>query len=152
MAEKTTKVVGLPYLPKKYSIVERGGKAYVTTKGHRRYKTPAKVRRRISAGLRRMKLPLLTIAAGGVPLYLAGTTAGGLTKVFTQRGSFVFGRELLSYYTGIYIESANVIKFIPQRMMVGLLPLVGLMMIKRFGVFRGVNRSLGRMRIPLRLS
>lgn len=150
MATQGTKIAGLPFVPRKYSIVERAGKAYVTTKGHRRFKTPAKTRKRIAAGLRRMKFPMLTIAAIGIPVGTAVTQAGGLTNVFTLGGFRQFGSSLLGSYTGFNPISGT--KFDIRRLGTGLAPLVALIAIRRLGVFRGVNNQLARMRIPLRLS
>ncbi len=149
MATQGTKIAGLPFVPRKYSIVERAGKAYVTTKGRRQYKAPAKVRRRIAAGLRRFKVPILTTFAVGVPLATAASWSGGFTKVFTTEGFKNFGGHLLGFYTGYNPNLAN-FKF--ERMTRGLFPLAALMIVKRFGIFNGINRQLGRLRIPLRLS
>lgn len=150
MATSTTKIAGLPFVSRKYSVIERAGKAYVTTKGRRKFKTPSKTRRRIAAGLRRLKFPVLTGVAVGLPLFMASDAAGGFTQVFSARGGKLFGNAILGYYTGFSPLSS--VKFDIRRMAVGLLPLVGLVMIKRFGVFRGINQNLSRMRIPLRLS
>ena len=149
MATQGTKIAGLPYVPRKYSIVERGGKAYVTTRGHRKYKTPAKVRGRIAAGLRRFKAPLLTIAAIGIPIGTAMTAAGSFNAIFSRGGFIRFGDSLMRSYTGFSPVKSN---FDIRRLGTGLAPLVVLMAVKRFGVFRGVNNQLARMRIPIRLS
>lgn len=149
MATQTTKIAGLPYVPRKYSVVERGGKAYVTTRGRRQYKTPAKTRKRIAAGLRRIKLPLLTMAAVGIPIGTAITRAGGMGRVFSTAGFTAFGNSLIMSYTGYSPVAKN---WRLERLMEGLLPLGALMVVRRLGVFRGVNNQLTRMRVPFRLS
>lgn len=143
---------GITRLPPGKTIkIGADGKTYLVSKGRRKYKTPARVRRSIAAGLRRFKAPLLSATVIGVPLFLAWKQAVGAGATFQTR-SFVFGRELLSYYTGIQIASNSTVKWIPSKMMVGLLPLIGLGLIKRFGLFKGVNTTLGRLRMPFRLS
>lgn len=121
-------------------------------RSRKKYKTPKAARNKMSLAARRIRWPLLTMTAVGIPVITATTKAGGFNKIFTRTGSYIFGRELLSYYTGVFLSPVQAPKFQVEKLMMGLLPLLILGGVKRLGVFRGINQQLGRMRIPLRLS
>lgn len=149
MASQSTKIAGLPFIPKKYSVIERGGKAYVTTKGRKKYKTPAKVRRKMATAARRVKFPLLTIGAISVPVFGAVTHAGGVSRLASADGFKKFGSYLVSRYTGFYPIDGS---FNFARLGEGLAPLLAVFALNRSGVLKPVNSKLAKMRIPLRLS
>ena len=144
----------LKVLPKGHRIIETSHGNYIQKQkqSRRRYKTPAATRQKIAAAARRFHIPLLTTGAVVLPLSLAAQKAGGFNKIFTKTGSFVFFRELLSFYTGAMIYGDGSAKFIPQKMLVGLLPLAAVMAINRLGLFKSANQKLARAKIPLRLS
>ena len=138
-----------PKLSGRERLVEVGGKVYRTNKGRRRYKTSAATRKKRAAALRRFKIPVLTTAAVGIPLFTALGRAGNIGSV---SGLKTFGREYLSYYTGVYINEGGGATFSFSRLATGVVPLVAVVIARRFGIFKGVNQQLGRMKIPLRLS
>lgn len=141
---------GITRLPPGKTIkIGADGKTYLVSKGRRKFKTPAKTRKKIAAGLRRVKWPVLTIAAVGLPLGMAVTNAGGLNRIFSAEGFKLFSNSMVAYYTGFSPLEKN---WDMGRLMYGLGPLLGVVAVRRLGVFRGVNNQLARMRIPLRLS
>lgn len=139
-----------PRLPPRTRVVVGGdGKTYLTGKGRRRYKQSAATRKKRAAALRRFKIPVLSTAAVGIPLFTALGRAGSLNSV---AGWANFGREYLSYYTGVYIAEGGGATFSFSRLATGAVPLLAVVIARRFGIFKGVNQQLGRMKIPLRLS
>ena len=150
----SSKIAGLAVIPPGFkTIIGQGGKVFIQkkTRSRRRFKTSAKQRAAVRAGLRRFKIPVLTTVAVGIPLTLAVEAAGGTNKVFTMKGFKRFGNHLLGSYTGFQpLNENNLFQF--SRMGRGLGPLIGLLGVRRFGIFRGINAKLTRMRIPISLS
>ena len=137
---------GLPKrLPPRTRIVMGAdGKTYLTGKSRRRYKTPAAVRKKIAAGARRFKVPVLTTAA-----VAAGTWEP--IKNLVQGNAQEAGRILLRNYTGVDIQDGSA-SFNFRYMLNGLVPILVVGLVRRTGVFKKVNTTLAKSKIPLRLS
>ena len=135
---------GLPTeLPRGKRIIVVNNKPYLTSKGRgKRYKTPAKVRRKIAAGLRRMYVPGLTVGALAIGLHKP------VAEIFAGRWANA-GNYMMTNYTGFNPVHQN---WEFKRLFGGLIPLVGVMLINRWGILKPVNQKLARMRIPFRLS
>ena len=129
-----------------YKIIEttKGPMLQKSKQSRKRYKTPAKVRRRIAAGIKRFKVPVLTTAA-----LIAGTWQ---PIQYAMNGAWQqAGIMLLRNYTGVDATPGNVhFKF--RYLLNGLVPLLGVGIVRKTGVFRSVNATLARNKIPLRLS
>ena len=135
----------LKIIPKNMKIFNGSdGKSYMQekTRSRKKYKTPAKVRRKMAAAARRVKVPVLTLAAlgvGTVPAFqmgFAGNWAGA-------------GDLILRNYTGFSVDGS----FQFGRMASGLLPLGMVFLINRTGILKPVNQKLAKIRgNPLRLN
>lgn len=120
------------------------GKSYMQekTRSRKRYKTPAKVRKKISAAARRVKIPLLTLSAlgvGTIPAFQLGFSGN-----WTAAGDLI-----LRNYTGFSVDGS----FRFGRMASGLLPLGMVFLINKTGILKPVNQKLAKIRgNPLRLN
>ena len=135
--------------PRTRLVVGGDGKTYLTGKSRRRYKTPKAVRNKIAASARRLKIPVLTTAAVGIPFAFAFAAMQRHGGAGTAEGWKWFGSNLIAYYTG-YAPMTNDFDF--KRLGYGLLPLVAVSLIRKSGITRTPNAMLAKMRIPLRLS
>lgn len=123
-----------------------------------RFKTSAKVRQRISAGLRRFKVPLLSIGAQlpwALPAISALKTQGGNALNGNQFAQGQIMNSLVSPFIPlkfVWDGQQNVPKLHFGGLLSGLIPNLMLMFTRRFGVFRGINQRLSMNRIPVRLS
>lgn len=120
------------------------GSVYQTpkTRSRKRYKMPAKARKKIAAAARRVKVPVLTLfalAAGTVPAFQLGF-AGQWESA---------GDMILRNYTGFSVDGS----FRFGRMAKGLLPLGAVFLINKTGILKPVNQKLAKIRgNPLRLN
>lgn len=137
-------------LPPGKTVRNIGGTNFLVSKTRRRrFKLPAKTRRKIAANARKMKIPVLTLAALSPSIF-------GVTDAFRGRsfqdGMNLAGRRLLQNFAGVSVANDGTAKFTPATAMKGLLPLGILTFVKRFGVFKGANQALAKSRLPVRLS
>ena len=130
--------------PRTRIVTGADGKAYLTGKSRRRYKTPAAVRRKIAAGARRFKIPVLTTAA------VAAGTWQPIQLLMQGQGQEA-GRVLLRNYTGVDIQDGSA-QFKFRYMLNGIVPLLVVGIVRKTGVFKQVNTTLAKSKIPLRLS
>ncbi len=147
--------VSLPaVIPSNMKVVAVGAKTFLQkkTRRRRRFKLPAKTRQKMAASARRIKIPILTLVAVGIPIITAAGGAGGLTNALSsQKGFIKFGSQLLMKFTGINPQQPQT-GFQFKQFMQGGGPLIALAILRRSGVFKGVNQQLGRARLPLRLT
>lgn len=142
----------IPTIEPGMKIVQVGGKHFQQKikRSRKVFKTPLAIRKKMSIAARRFKFPILTASAVGVPIAKALQSGGGLARSFTSLNGFLnFSDSMMRSYTGFSPLTAT---FYPQRMAVGLAPLGMLWGIKKTGIFRSINRDLGKARFPLRLS
>lgn len=138
-------VAKIPRLPPRTRIVVGAdGKSYLTGKSRRRYKTPAAVRKKIAAGARRFKIPILTTAA------VAAGTAQPIMMLL-QGNPQEAGRTLLRNYTGVDIQDGSA-TFRVQYLLQGVVPLLAVALVRRTGIFKKANTMLAKSKIPFRLS
>jgi len=141
-------------LPPGKTVRNIGGTNFLVSKSRsRRFKLPAKTRKKMAASARKFKVPVLTIAAVGVPTALAVEHAGGLTAAISTTSGFKrFGSRMLQFYTGFNPAANAGSRFNIRDAAVGLGPLAALTFIRRMGLFKGVNQTLARSRVPVRLA
>ena len=138
----------LKTLPAGHRIVETAHGNYIQKVKRRRktYKMPKAQRQKIAAAARKIKIPALTTAAVLTPTIKAWRNARALTGTDKLEE---FGCSMLAYYTGFYPKTGD-FKF--SRLSYGLFPLLAVVVVRKLGVFKGVNSQLAKMKIPLRLS
>lgn len=145
------KISSLERIPRGFRLQETTAGTFLVPKSKKgKSKMPKEQRDRIRAAARKMKVPLLTAAAIGVPVFSAMKFAKEQGGDF-QRKAFMFSREILSSYTGIQVSSDGTTTFKLERMQKGLLPLAILTGVKRLGIFRGANTGLTKARLPFLL-
>lgn len=143
-------MVTFKQLPPNTRIVTQVGNELVLTKKKRsvrRFKTSKKTRDKISRAARKFKIPIITGAAIALPLAIAITE--GMKPAANSEKVKAFSRNILNSYTGIDIVERN---FKLSRMATGTLPLIGAMIARRSGLFKGANRALSRLKVPVSLS
>ena len=135
----------LKTLPRGHKIVETAHGNYIQKKSRtrRRYKTPKAVRNKMAASARRIKVPVLTLAAiyGGFHLPIQRARGGD------WKGA---SEALMWAYTG---WNASTQKFEMRGLARGVIPLVAVLLINKSGILKPINQQLGKIRMnPLRLS
>jgi len=142
-------------LPKGKIVAQKGNTFYIQPASRRKkYKLSKKTREKIARAHRRFKLPVLTVGAQAGWALPAANSLKGLGDAFN--GDEVAQRRIanrfISPFTGVVFEANWTPKWQPREMLKGLVPNLIVQSVKKFGVFRGVNRTLAQNRIPLRLS
>ena len=116
----------------------------------RKYKTPLAVRKKQALARKKFKVPVLTTAALAVPIMDAFDAGNGVVhSLSTKEGFSEFSNTLVANFTG-FAPKQRV--FSSKRLFVGLGPLLAVWLVKKTGVFKSVNQSLARSRVPIRLS
>lgn len=121
-------------------------------------KTPKKVRERIAASLRKIKIPILT---GIAQLPWVLPTIGFGFNALTKRrwdDAIKAASSPLSAFTGVVMTPTSTtqptftISWQPQEMVRGIVPNGIVWLINKSGMFRGINQKLARTRLPIRLN
>lgn len=130
-------------------VIAGDGKPYMQKKKRRRrrYKLSAKRRAQLRTAARRVKVPVLTGAAVGIPVIDALNYSKGRRGM--ARLNYFLAR-LFESFTGVYIDPRGTgATFRYQGAARGLVPLVVVTVLKRFRLFSGLNRILSRYRLPV---
>lgn len=146
-------------IPRNRNIIAvKGNKLFLQAKKRvSKFKTSLKVRKRISAGLRRFKLPLFTIASNAIPIVQGGSFAlEMLTKGPRMDRAINMVSGFMSPYTGVVLtpstSGAVSARFDASRLWGGLIPNLITWGLGRIGIFRSTNRKLSQRKIPISLS
>jgi len=136
------------------------GKGYAVkkTSSRKKYKMPLAQRKKIAAAAKKVKIPVLTVAANAIPIGGAiGETIGAVTQKRPDR-LVRAANHLTSAYTGVVLTPKSstsfdaTVSWQPREMMKGLVPNAMVWVAKKFGIFRGANRALGKAKMPIRLA
>jgi len=146
----------IPTIPKGFSLktvaINGAQTTVLVAKQSRRslFKTPKAVRDKISAASKRIRVPILTVAANALPaLDLVSTT-------FTRGRSAIGGNKIdqaaivntiTRPYMGVEFSGTGGVNFKFERLMGGLIPNLFVLGINRLGLFRSTNQKLGRNKI-----
>ena len=140
----------LKTIPSGYRVKETSAGTFLVKKTRSRSRKLSKRQRMaISKAAKKFKLPVLTL---GVQLPWLSKSV----EVFGANGSnlkalkYVGEQVILPSFTGIHIDSAGNATFDLKNLYLGLLPNVLLYGVSKTGVFRGINRNLSKMKLPLR--
>lgn len=141
------------------AVIDGEAQSVLVSKTHRNGpKTPKKVRDRISASLRKVKVPILT---GAAQLPWALPTIGFAFNAITKgrRDDAINAADsVLSAFTGIRMKPVSSTSFNfttswePGQMVRGLVPNAIVWGINKIGIFKSANQKLARSRIPIRLN
>ncbi len=136
------------------AVIDGEATSVFVAKTHRKkLKTSKKTRDRISARMREIRIPVLSIAANAVPIIETGSALITLARFPTNHN---LQREVvnsaLGPYTGIRFFTGWVPNFQPALLMKGLIPNIVVWGINKSGVFRSLNRRIARTRLPVRLN
>lgn len=138
-------------LPAGKTVRNIGGTNFLVSKRRgRRFKTSLATRKKIAHAARKMKIPVLTLGALAV-----GTSdaIGGLMEPGTIRQKFNrFGFHLLKNYTGISVFQTQAPQFNFNDLLRGTGTLAGVALARRSGIFKGANKALTKLRLPVSLS
>jgi len=138
------------YRIKNVAIDGKPTSVLVAKRRTKKFKLPAKTRKKIAASARKFKVPLLTGTALAIPAVSAYNTSQIYAR--PEKKVMAAAAEILASYTGIYALPDKKIEFRADKLLQGAAPLLGVWALKRSGIFRGANRTLARSRIPVRLS
>ena len=114
------------------------------------FKTPKSVRDKISAASKRIRIPILTVAANALPaLDLVSTvfTRGrsALSGNFVDQAAIV--NTITRPYFGIEFGGDRSVTFKFERLLMGLVPNLAVLGINRLGIFRSTNQKLGKNKV-----
>lgn len=131
------------------------GKDLVIQKVKRRtkkFKMSKAQRNKISAAARKFKVPILTAVSVAPAVLMSAQTA--LVQPTPMAKFSDFARNMISFYTGIWINRLGQVTFQPQRLLVGWAPIVAVGAVKALarGRVMAINRALSRAQIPANLS
>jgi len=145
------RVAGMQIVPSGYSVKEVGGKTFLQKKrrSRKRYKLSKKHRQAIARSAKKMKIPILGVAAVGMPVLSAVKDAQKYTKMSDKVDSF--GRSLLASFTGVSIWGDRSVHFQPSLALRGLVPLGIYAGLSKFGILKMGNKVLAKTKLPIRL-
>ena len=146
-----SKVAGMSIVPSGYAVREAGGKTFLQKRrrSRKRYKLSKKHRQAIARSAKKMKIPILGIAAVGMPALSAFKDTQKYTKMSDKLDAF--GRSLLASFTGVSIWGDRSVHFQPSLALRGLVPLGIYAGLSKFGILKMGNKVLAKTKLPIRL-
>ena len=136
------------------AVIDGEATSVFVQKTHRKgLKTPKKVRDRIRARLKEIRIPVLTIAANSVPIIETAIMIPQLLKnPMNKQIQAQTVNAMLSPYTGVFFNPDFTAGWNGSLLFKGLVPNLVVWGVNKIGIFRSVNKKLARTRLPVRLN
>lgn len=161
MATKSLMIVP-PGMRIKTAVIDGEAQSVLVAKSHRRgHKLSLKVREKMAAARKKIKVPVLTVAANSIPTVQAigwafDKNTGLLSAQHPTNKAAGLFNAVVSPYTGIIMKQVGPGQIAPgfelMEMGKGLAPNLVVWGINKLGIFRSTNQKLANARIPIRIS